>query len=138
VIPTRTRRVACAGLASAGFCLAVPAVAGSYLNRAALLIGQARDEANVLRKHVYDRELARVVRTLCEGRLEAGQEMLVPNEVRLAHPHLVLMLERYERAADSAVRGKPEGFLALQRQALDEEQIFRSVLKRLGWDLPQL
>lgn len=133
-----TRRMLCVGAVGSVVGLAAPAFAGSYLNRAALLVRQAREEADVLRRHVYDRELARMVRTLCEGRLTAGHEMLVPSEVKLAHPHLVLMLERYERAADSAARGKPEGFLALQRQALDEEQIFRSVLKRLGWDLPQL
>lgn len=133
-----SRRAFALGTAAAVLSLSASAWAGSYLNRAALLIAEARTEAEVLRKHLGDAELARVVQKICEGRAAAAHNMMVPPEVKLAHPHLVLMLERYVVAADAAVHGKPEGFLALQREARDEEVIFRSIMKRLGWDLPEL
>jgi hypothetical protein len=136
--PNPSRRGVCVGLTAALLIWWSPAWGGSYLNRAALLIIESRDEAEILRKHLSDQELARVVLEICEGRLEAARGMLVPPEVRLAHPHLVIMLERYALAADAAVRGKPENFLSIERQARDEEQIFRSIVKQLGWDLPNL
>jgi hypothetical protein len=133
-----SRRAMCGGIAVAVLVWWGPAWAGSYLNRAALLILESRAEADILRKHLSDQELARVVLEICEGRLEAARGMFVPPEVRLAHPHLVIMLERYALAADAAVRGKPENFLSIEREARDEEQIFRSIVKQLGWDLPNL
>jgi hypothetical protein len=133
-----SRRFTCAALGVALIAVVRPGIAGSYLDRAALLIREAREEADVLSTRLGDRELARVVQRLCEGRVAAADEMLVPKEVKLAHPHLILMLERYERAADAAASGKPDGFVALRREARDEEQVFRSIVQRLGWTLPEL
>lgn len=61
---------------------------------------------------------------------------MVPKEVVLAHPHLLLMLEHYERAAAAAAEGDPPRYYELSRSAQDEEQLFRGVLKQLGWSLP--
>jgi hypothetical protein len=46
------------------------------------------------------------------------------------------MLEHYERAAAAARDGKPQKFPELINQARDEEQIFRSILRQLGWPMP--
>jgi hypothetical protein len=62
--------------------------------------------------------------------------MEVPKEVVQAHPHLLLMLEDCERAANAAVERNAEGFLKFQRAARDEEEHFRAILKQLGWQLP--
>jgi len=113
-----------------------PAFAGSYLNRAALLVRQATQEATYLRNRLSDRELARVVQKLAQGRLRAAREMLVPKEVAQAHPHLLLMLEKFERAAAAAAEREHIRFLTLERDAIDEEQIFRGILRQLGWPLP--
>ena len=62
--------------------------------------------------------------------------MQVPKEVAQAHPHLLLVLENYERAAESAKDGNAQRFLIYQQRARDEEKILRGVLKQLGWSLP--
>jgi hypothetical protein len=110
--------------------------AGTYLNRASVLLAGAAREANYLRARVADRELAAVVHRLAQARLTAAQEMTVPKEVVLAHPHLLLVLESYEQATEAATRGDAERFITYYQRALDEERTFRAVLKSFGWVLP--
>ncbi|MGC4091864.1 MAG: hypothetical protein QM756_29070 [Polyangiaceae bacterium] len=115
---------------------AAPAFAGSYLNRAALLLHEGRKEADYLRAHFADKELARIIHRLATARVEVASAMMVPKEVVQAHPHLLLVFESYERAADAAENGQAERFLVTLQRALDEERTFRVVLKQLGWEVP--
>lgn len=112
--------------------------AGSYLNRAALLLHQASVDADYLRSRITDRELAHVVHKVAVARLDAAGTMGVPKEVAQAHPHLLLVLENYERAADAASQGKTQRFVIYQQRARDEERTLRGVLKQLGWSLPNV
>ena len=123
-------------LALASF--AAPAWAGSYLVRAALLVAGAQRDAVALRRRPNDKELARVVHRLAEERVRTAASMEVPKDVVLAHPHLGLVLESYERAADAAENGQLERFLVLLAKAREEEQTLRAVLKQLGWELPEV
>jgi hypothetical protein len=132
-----SRRVLGLGLAAAWLGGARPAWAGSYLNRAALLLRNALQEAEYLRARVNDLELARIVHELAQTRLDAAGRMTVPKEVVQAHPHLLLVLENFERSAEAAEQGKVERFLVYHQRALDEDRTFRSVLKQLGWSLPE-
>lgn len=127
-----------ASLVAASTFLAPAAWAGSYLDRAALLVAQASREADYLRVRLTDLELARTIHKLAAARLKAASTMQVPREVAQAHPHLLLMLENYERAADAAREGKQERFFEYLTHARDEEGILRGVLKQLGWPLPKL
>ena len=132
-----TRRAALKSLAFAAASLcAGQAFAGSYLNRAALLISEGRKEADYLRQHFADKELARIVHRLATARVEVASAMMVPKEVVQAHPHLLLIFENNERAADAAENAQAERFLVCQQRALDEERTFRFVLKQLGWEIP--
>jgi hypothetical protein len=117
--------------------LASPAQAGSYLNRAAMLVIQASRESEYLRGRVNDKDLAELVHQVAVARLEAASRMNVPKEVVQAHPHLLLILENYERSADAAVEGHNDRFLIYQQRARDEEGILRGILKQLGWVLPE-
>ncbi len=116
--------------------LALPALAGSYLNRAALLISEGKREGDYLRSRFSDKELARIIHRLATARVEAASAMLVPKEVVQAHPHLLLVFENYERAADAAENVQAEHFLLFLQRANDEERTFRAVLKQLGWEIP--
>ncbi len=137
-VPRLGRRGFCAAsLVAASALLAPLAWAGSYLDRAALLVVQASREANYLRARLTDLELARTVHKLAAARLKAASTMEVPKEVAQAHPHLLLMLENYERAADAARGGQQERFFEFLIRARDEEGILRGVLKQLGWPLPK-
>jgi len=113
------------------------AEAGSYLNRAAMLVAQGARESEFLRGRVGDKDLAELVHAVAAARLEAASRMNVPKEVVQAHPHLLLALENYERSADAAVEGHNERFLIYQQRARDEEVILRGVLKQLGFALPE-
>jgi hypothetical protein len=130
------RRAAFGVLAALLFATAL-AWAGTYLNSASLLLAQASSEGDYLRARINDKELAELIHKLAEARLEAAKDILVPKEVVQAHPHLLLVLENYERAADAATRGEGEKFLVYQQHARDEDRTFRGVLKQFGYSLPE-
>jgi len=134
--PLRRRRLL--SLLIAALLISVPAWAGTYLNSAALLLSQASTEGDYLRPRMNDKELAELIHRLADARLEAAKNMLVPKEVVQAHPHLLLVLENYERAADAATRGEAEKFLVYQQRARDEDRTFRGVLKQFGYALPDM
>jgi hypothetical protein len=112
--------------------------AGSYLNRAAMLVRQAARESEFLRGRVNDKDLADLVHRVALARLEAASRMNVPKDVVMAHPHLLLTLENYERSSQAAVEDHNERFLIYQQRARDEEAILRGVLRQLGWALPDV
>lgn len=132
-----TRRAALILGAVALLSWAAPAWAGSYLSRASVLLAGAELEAKVLQRRLYDKDLAQVIHRLALERVATGGEMLVPTEVKNAHPHLLLSLEAFERAADGAVRGDHEDFLVALARGREEQRIFIAVLKQAGWDLPK-
>src|SRR5687767_14164017 len=109
-LPRRASLIDLLGLCAAHL-VAVPAHAGSYLDRSSLLLGQATSESDYLRGKLSDRELARVIHALASARVRAATSMTVPKEVAQAHPHLLLVLENHERAADAARVGEAQRFL---------------------------
>jgi len=111
--------------------------AGSYMDRTTLLINEARRASNFLRSRSYDKELARVIHHAAQARLEAAQKMSVPKEVVLAHPHVLIVLEHHERAANAAAQGDPPKFFVYELKADEEERVLRSVFEQLGWPLPK-
>lgn len=111
---------------------------GSYLTRAALLVQGAERDAEALRRRLTDKDLAEVVHRVAVARVAAAREMTVPKDVVPAHPHVLLVLEAYERAADGALRSDSEAFLVALARARSETVTLRSVLKQLGWELPDL
>ena len=133
----RVRRRALFGLTCALLLAAGSASAGTYLNSAALLLTQASTEGDYLRARINDKDLAELIHKLADARLQAAKELLVPKEVVQAHPHLLLVLENYERAADSATRGEATKFLVYQQRARDEDRTFRGVLRQFGYSLPE-
>jgi len=112
--------------------------AGSYLDRAALLLDEARKEGDMLQPRTFDKEMVLVVKTLSEARAKVGRKMEVPAAVAKAHPHFLLVLENYERAADAASEGNFKKFMEHINTARDEDRTFRSVLSELGYTLPEV
>lgn len=124
------------GLVTALLTCSGAAFAGSYLSRAAVLLKGAELEAKALRERFFDKELARALHALALARAEATRAMQVPPEVLRAHPHLLLVMESYERAAYAATQGQQSDFLVALARARDEARIFEAVLKQAGWTLP--
>ena len=112
--------------------------AGSYLDRAALLVTGARQTNEWVLGHLGDKELAMVAETIADARVKAARNMLVPKDVAPVHPHLLLMLENSERAAAAAADGDPEKFLHHLRTARDEEAAFKSLLSLQHLSLPDV
>ena len=123
--------------AAAVLSISATAAAGSYLDRAVLILRQATDEADFLRSRTSNRDLAEMVHSLAAARLQAVRETAVPHEVEQAHPHLLLVLENYERAASAAMDGQAARFISYQNRARDEETVLRGIMKQLGWPLPR-
>ncbi len=131
------RQVLSGLLGLAGLAWGEPAFAGSYLDRAALLLEGSRKDGAALRGKLTDRELARVIQIVAEARLTAASKMDVPAAVAKAHPHLLLSLTKLERAANAA---KDEGYRSAVEHldaAMREDAVFRGVLKELGHPLPK-
>jgi hypothetical protein len=135
----RLRRVVVAFLvALVALGVAPVAWAGSYLDRAALLLDEARKEGDMLQPRTFDKEMVLVVKTLAEARAKVGRKMEVPAAVAKAHPHLLLVLENYERAADAAGEGNFKKFMEHLNTARDEDRTFRAVLAELSYTLPDV
>ncbi len=112
--------------------------AGSYLDRAALLINEASHACNALRTRLSDKELSRVVHEMSKARLDTASHMQVPKEITLAHPHLLMALEDYERASDAAEHGETQRFIVYLQKATEEERIMKAIIEQLGWALPKI
>jgi len=119
-------------------CVVSPAWAGSYLDRAGLLLTEANRASHVMRTRLGDKEFLHMVHELSRARLDAASHMLVPKEITVAHPHLLMALENFERAADAAENREPQAFLVYLQKATEEERILRSIVERLGWTIPDL
>lgn len=109
--------------------------AGSYLDRAALLLDEAQKEGDLLKARSTDKEIVALIAALAETRLDAGRHMEVPVAIAKAHPHFLLVLEHSERAADAASKGDLKKLLTHLTSARDEEAIFRAVVAELGYTL---
>ena len=68
--------------------------AGSYLDRAALLLNEAIRDHEFLSRRTSDRELARLVSQIAAGRLQAAKDTSVPKEV--VFPALVIDASNYK------------------------------------------
>ena len=97
--------------------------AGSYLDRAALMLDEAHREGDVLLPRTFDKELILVLKFATEARAKVGRQMEVPASVAKAHPHLLLVLENYERAVDYASEGNFKKFVEHLNAARDEELV---------------
>jgi hypothetical protein len=119
--------------------LVSPAVwSGSYLNRAALLLEQSRDERDMVLPRPNDEELMRLVHATAQARAKFARKMDVPKVIAHAHPHLLLVLENSERAYAAALDGNHQRFVQHILRARAEDKTFRALVERTGYSLPPL
>ena len=130
-----TRRLLFLALLSASLTVASTAFAGSYLDRAKLLVEGTEQDCAMLRQHLTDKELALMIHSVAEARLKAASKMEIPASVAKAHPHLLLVLEHGERAAAAASDGNLKIALEHLEDATREGKMFRALLSELGFPL---
>lgn len=134
----RRRGFLLASVAAACALASGTAFAGSYLDRAALMLETGKKEADAVKTRTGDKELLLVVKASTEARAKAGRKMTVPPAVVDAHPHLLLVLENYDRALDAAIAGNATKFAECLATATAEESTFKTKLKNLGYALPKV
>ena len=110
--------------------------AGSYLNRAALLLEESRLERDMVLPRPRDKELIGMVHSLAAARAQAAHDMEVPKTVREAHPHLLLVLEDSERGYAAALDDHHSRFVDFIFRARKEDATFRALIRTLGYTLP--
>jgi hypothetical protein len=114
------------------------AFAGSYLDRAALLLDGGKKDIDTIKSRASDRETLLVVKALTEARLKVARKMNVPEKVASAHPHLMLVLENQDRAVDALLANNTKKYAECIVNAADEERTFRTLIKQLGYTLPKV
>lgn len=100
--------------------------------------GDGEKEADAVKTRTGDKELLLVVKASTEARAKAARKMTVPPAVVDAHPHLLLVLENYDRALDAALAGNATKFAECLATATAEEATFKARLKTLGYALPKV
>lgn len=118
--------------------IAPAAFAGSYLDRAALLLDSGKKDIDTIKTRTSDKETLLVVKALTEARLKAARKMNVPDKVTAAHPHLMLVLENQDRAVDALIAGNMKKYAEGITSAAAEEKTFRDMIKQLGYTLPKV
>jgi hypothetical protein len=134
--PRRCGALRAAALAAALLFIVTPVWAGSYLNRAALLLDGARIERDLVRPRGEDRHLLLLVHRIAQARTQAARDMEVPKSMSGAHPHLLLVMENTERAYAAALDGHREKFAEHIVRARQEDKTFRAIVAKLGYTLP--
>lgn len=114
------------------------ALAGSYLDRAALMLDEGKKEIEMVKTRTSDKEVLLVIKAMTEARLKVARKMNVPAKVVDAHPHLMLVLENQDRAIDALVAGNMKKYAECLINAVDEERTFKNMLKDAGYSLPKL
>lgn len=118
--------------------IASPAWAGPYLNTSAMLLDENFAAGRWVRANLGDKDLARAAHKMAQARNDVAARMIVPPEVREAHPHLLLSLAAMELAMDAAVQGQISNFIRQLQTSTGEAKTFKAVLKGAGFTLPEL
>lgn len=117
--------------------ISAPAFAGPYLNASSMLLRESFAAGSWVRENLGDRELARTAHELAQARSDTASKLIVPDEVKKAHPHLLLSLGNMERAFDAASQGQVSAFVQFLNAADGEARTFKAILGELGYRLPE-
>jgi hypothetical protein len=112
--------------------------AGSYLDRAAMLLEASEAERDYARARLRDEELLRIAHAVAEARLVAARKMDVPAAIVGAHPHLMLALEASERALAAALERQLGRAVEHLNRARAEDGTFRALVAQAGYAMPKL
>lgn len=132
------RQILCLLLFAVASLVTLPAWAGPYLNTSAMLLNESDAAGRWVRANLGDKELARNAHKMAQARLDVASKMVVPKEVREAHPHLLLALAAMERAMEAAAEGEVSTFVRQLQTSSGEAKTFKAVLKGLGFSLPEM
>ena len=117
---------------------AQPAARREYLQRLVLLLDGVRRTLRWVELHPGNEGLARFAAPLAQQLVLMTGHMTPPPELRLLHPHLLLITENTERALTSLAGGDPRAYRAHLRTVREEQRTLQSVLHHLQIELPEI
>jgi hypothetical protein len=109
-----------------------------YMAELSMLLEASRRLLLWTESYVSEPEFARFAHPIAERYVDLGGRLVPPQNLVMAHPHLLLVLENVERALDAAAAGDTATFRQRSRIVREELVTLESVLKQLKVRLPEL
>lgn len=109
-----------------------------YLAKLALVLDGLRRTLIWVETNPTNRELARFAHSLSEHYVEMAGHMTPPAELRMVHPHLIIVAENTERAVAAAAEDDVRTMRARAHTVREELRTLDGVLAHLRVRLPQI
>lgn len=109
-----------------------------YLAEVAMVLEGSRRLLLWTETYVNEPEFARFAHPAAERYVEMAGRLVPPQQLVVAHPHLLLVVENVERALDAAASGDISAFRQRARTVREEIGTLDSVLKQLKLRLPEM
>jgi hypothetical protein len=109
-----------------------------YMAELSMLLEGSRRLLLWAENYVGEPEFARFAHPIAERYVDLGGRLVPPENLVMAHPHLLMVLENVERALDAAATGDTVAFRQRTRIVREELVTLESVLKQLKVRLPEL
>lgn len=109
-----------------------------YVQRLVLVLDGVRRTLQWVEQHPGNEGLAQFAHPLAEQYVDMTEHMVPPTDLRLVHPHLLLVVENAERAIAAAEADDAHGFRQHVRTVREELRTMEAVLRHLGVELPEI
>ncbi len=109
-----------------------------YLQRLVLVLDGVRRTMRWVEMHPGNEALARFSLPLAQQYVAMIGHMIPPTELRLLHPHLILVAENAECAIAAEAAGDGRGYHNHVRTVREELRTLESVLHHLAVELPEI
>ncbi len=111
---------------------------GDYLAKLALVLDGLRRTLIWVEMNPTNHELARFAHGLSEAYVQMAGRMTPPGELRMVHPHLVIVAENTERAVAAAAEEDVRTMRSRARTVREELRTLEGILEHLRMRLPQI
>jgi hypothetical protein len=110
----------------------------AYVQRAVLVLDGVRRTVRWVEVHPGNEELARFALPILEQHVALAGRTTPPGDLRVAHPHLLLVTENAERAVAALARGDATAFRQHLRTMREELRTLQAVFAHYGVELPEI
>jgi len=109
-----------------------------YVAKLVLVLDGVRRAASWVEANPGNQELARFAHDIVEHYVQLAGRMIPPPELRLAHPHLLIVVENAERAVAAAAENDARAYRTRSRTLREELRTLEGVLEHLHVRLPPI
>lgn len=109
-----------------------------YIQRLVLVLDGVRRTLRWVETHPGNEGLARFAAPLAQQYVAMTGHMRPPAELRLVHPHVLLIAENTEAALTALAGGDVRAYRAHLRTVREEQRALQSLLQHLSVELPEI